>query len=82
MPGTTLQNLIVILIQSTKFNLIKYLGKTRVLLVWGRGLIGSDKTESAVPGRCKLKNSSLILKVSKEVEHKSKIFYKATKSIS
>ena len=30
-----------------------HLGNTRVLLVCGLGLTGSDKTESAVPGRCK-----------------------------
>lgn len=46
-----------------------------MLLVWGRGLIGSDKTESAVPGRCELKNSSLILKVSKEVINTNQKFF-------
>ena len=34
---------------------VTHLGKIRVLLVCSRGLTGSDRTESAVPGRCKIK---------------------------
>lgn len=42
-----------------KFKLTN-LGRTRVLLVCGRGLTGSDKTESAVPGLCKIRSEFLL----------------------
>ena len=51
-------NIIVVLQYVSKneiSQLMFHLGKIRVLLVCGRGLTGSDNTESAVPGRCECK---------------------------
>ena len=45
-----------------------------MLLVCGRGLTGSDKTESAVPGRCKLR-TELFIRIDRKDFSKVMVLY-------